>query len=361
MSDLFTGFTLFNRRISSILQAIPLHIVISREHCRRQIDFLSSHLTFHEHQVISINISDIIRDDSYIIRLLFNRHNFPNLKSCKLLSIDSMTKFGDIIKQIENLSNYRCIPSNLTSLNIRIAGSPSNVSIHSVIRVFRLCHQIKYLCIVLYNEKRFKNDNTKYISNYLSSVIENDLLILSQLTYFELLIGSFQLLVQKSSWSFTNEYLNGYVWQQMFELYLQYLSKFEFHMTVTKRIPKLDLDFVIKSFNYFVQKYSNWDMIIDRWIYGRRLREHLKLYIENEKCNITWSSSLFQNVTYLLVEGPIIKSSWLNYLYNIVNFRQTIDEENNAQEYVTYISHFVNLENVTKLEFRSTYSIEKYF
>ncbi|CAF1021062.1 unnamed protein product [Rotaria sordida] len=219
----------------------------------------------------------------------------------------------------------------------------------------------------------------------------------------------FQLLVQKSSWSFTNEYLNGYVWQQMFELYLQYLSKFEFHMTVTKRIPKLDLDFVIKSFNYFVQKYSNWDMIIDRWIYGRRLRdeivilqtlnytkakltgninipfitcrtfeirstrnttnehyyfysntEHLKLYIENEKCNITWSSSLFQNVTYLLVEGPIIKSSWLNYLYNIVNFRQTIDEENNAQEYVTYISHFVNLENVTKLKFRSTYSIDQW-
>ncbi|CAF1021080.1 unnamed protein product [Rotaria sordida] len=229
MFDIFTGFSLLNRRISSILQSIPLHIVITNEYYRRHIDFLSSHLTFHEHQVISINISDIIRDDSYIIRLLFNRHNFPNLKSCKLLSIDSMTKLGDIIKQIESfnrlvileifqpdhqdlnennndeltqiilthkssflrsvdlqypyhyldLSNYRCIPSNLTSLNIRIAGSPSNVSVHSVIRVFRLCHQIKYLCIVLYNEKRFKNDNTKYISNYLSSVIENDLPILS--------------------------------------------------------------------------------------------------------------------------------------------------------------------------------------
>ncbi|CAF4099791.1 unnamed protein product, partial [Rotaria sordida] len=88
--------------------------------------------------------------------------------------------------------------------------------------------------------------------------------------------------------------------------------------------------------------------------------EHLKLYIENEKCNITWSSSLFQHVTYLLVEVPIIKSSWSNYLYNIVNFRETIDEENNAQEYVTYISDFVNLKNVTKIEFGSTYSIHQW-
>ncbi|CAF1267932.1 unnamed protein product, partial [Rotaria sordida] len=354
MSDLFTGFTLFNRRISSILQAIPLHIVISREHCRRQIDFLSSHLTFHEHQVISINISDTIRDDSFIIRLLFNRHNFPNLRSYRIELTENndeltriiLTHKSSYLHSVElqypyhylNLSNYQCIPSNIRSLSIRIAGSPSTVSIHSVIRFFRLCHQIQYLWIALYSEKRFEKNNNINVSNHSSSVTENDLPILSQLTYFELLIGSvcniwsisyilrsmpnlkhfcFQLLVQKSL-SFTNEYLNGYVWQQMFELYLPYLSKFEYHM------------------------------------------KHLKLYIENEKCNITWSSSLFQHITYLLVEVPIIKSSWSNYLYNIVNFRETIDEENNAQEYVTYISDFVNLKNVTKIEFGSTYSIHQW-
>ncbi|CAF2374257.1 unnamed protein product [Rotaria sp. Silwood2] len=65
----------------------------------------------------------------------------------------------------------------------------------------------------------------------------------------------FQLLVQTLLWSFTNQYLDGYVWQQILKLYLPCLSKFEFHMTIKKRSPKLDLDFVVNSFNYFVNKY----------------------------------------------------------------------------------------------------------
>jgi hypothetical protein len=56
----------------------------------------------------------------------------------------------------------------------------------------------------------------------------------------------------------------------MLELYLPCLSQFEFHMTTTKSLPMLDLDFIVNSFNYFVNKYSNWDMIIDRWIFGSR-------------------------------------------------------------------------------------------
>jgi anti-anti-sigma regulatory factor len=209
MFDIFTGFTLLNRRISSILQLIPLHIVISRHHSRRQIDFLSSHLTFHEHQVISINISDIIRDDSSIIRLLFNRHNFPNLKSCKLVSIKSITRLGNMIEQIRSLnslvvlkifqpafkdlnengydeltrivlthksstlrsvrlqypyhyldiSNYTSIGSNLTSLSLRITGSPSTVSVHSVLQILRLCHRVQYLYIILEDDEAFENNN----------------------------------------------------------------------------------------------------------------------------------------------------------------------------------------------------------
>jgi hypothetical protein len=81
--DIFTGFTSLNQRISSILQSIPLRIIISRNYYLAQIDFLSAHLTFHAHQVISLKIHDKIRDYSSVISLLFNRHNFINLQSCE--------------------------------------------------------------------------------------------------------------------------------------------------------------------------------------------------------------------------------------------------------------------------------------
>ncbi|CAF2389001.1 unnamed protein product [Rotaria sp. Silwood2] len=476
MLHIFTGFTLLNKRISNILQSTPLHIVISFGNSRQQIDFLLSHLTSHEDQVISINILDRIRDHSSIIHLLLNRHNFINLKSCKFISIQSMTKLNNIIKQIGNLnklvileliqpdrkdlnennndeltrilltnkssslrsfklqypnhylniSNYAFINSNLISLHLRISGSSSTVSIHTVLPIFRLCYRIRYLGIVLQHDKRFENNIN--VSNHLSPINENDLPILSQLTYFNLLIGAscdiwsisfmlhcmpnlkhfyFYLLVQTSSWPFTNPYLDGYVWQQILEN-LSYLSKFEFHMTVTKRKPKLDLDFVINSFNYFVKKYSNWNMIIDSWLYGSHLQDELiilrtmnyikgkfaakinipcihfrtfetrttektidehysfysditklTVYIQNKKSNVTWSCPLFQNVTNLLVEMSIIKSSWWNNLFNIANFRQTTND-NNAQENLTYLSNFVDLKNITTLEFSSAFHINRW-
>jgi hypothetical protein len=130
------------------------------------------------------------------------------------------------------------------------------------------------------------------VPNDLPPMNENDLPLLSQVTYFELMIGDicdiwsisyilrcmpmlkhfhFFLRVQTLSWPFTNQYLDGYVWQQMFELYLPYLSKFEFEMTVLKKLSKLDLDLIVDSFDYFVNNYSNWHMIIDRWTCGPRL------------------------------------------------------------------------------------------
>ncbi|CAF4953276.1 unnamed protein product [Rotaria sp. Silwood1] len=477
--DIFTGFTLLNRRISSILQSIPLHIVISGKHCRRQIDFLSSHLTFHEHQVISINISDTIRDDSSIISLLFNRHNFSHLKSCKLVLINSMTTLGNVIEQLKSLntlvlleifqqnllditendndefsqilltlkssslrsvelqypshylhiSNYASIGSNFTSLSLRIAGSRSIVSVHSVLRVFRLCHRIRYLCIILQHDKRFKNNNVNIPSD-LPLTNENDLPILSQLTSFDLTLTAmfdiwsishilccmpnlkyfyFHLIPPSAHWPFTDQYVDGYVWKKMFELHLPCLSKFQFHMTIIKRLPKINLDFVVTSFNYFVNKYSNWHMIVDRWTYSshpqeeyivlrtlnygkrksiskvelgflncatfeirstRKTRddhysfysdiEDIELYITNERSNVTWSSPLFQHITYLVIEMSIIKSSWWNYLSNIVNFQRATDDKNNAQENLNYLSCFIHLPNVTKIEFQSTFDINRW-
>ncbi|CAF1362975.1 unnamed protein product [Adineta steineri] len=124
----------------------------------------------------------------------------------------------------------------------------------------------------------------------------------------------FYLFVQTTSFPFTNQYLDGHVWQQILENNVSYLSKFEFHMTVTKRRPKVDLDFVINPFNYFVTKYSNWNMIVDRCMYGPRLQ---------------------------------------------VNIRQTTND-NNAQENLTYLSNFVYLTNITTLEFHSTFHVNQW-
>ncbi|CAF3779244.1 unnamed protein product [Rotaria sordida] len=120
---------------------------------------------------------------------------------------------------------------------------------------------------------------------------------------------------QKSLWPFTDQYLDGNVWKEMFEQYLPCLSKFEFYMVVLKRLPKLDLNFVVESFNYFVNKYSNWDMIIDRWKYDFRVE---------------------------------------------INFRRTIDDNKNASQNLTYLSCFVHLWNVKKLEFRSSFHADRW-
>ncbi|CAF3200223.1 unnamed protein product [Rotaria socialis] len=87
MLHTFTGFTLLNKRISNILKSIPLHMVISFGNFRQQINFLLSHLTFHEDQVISINIFDRIRDLNKLVileifqpdRLDLNKNNNDEL------------------------------------------------------------------------------------------------------------------------------------------------------------------------------------------------------------------------------------------------------------------------------------------
>jgi len=197
--QIFTGFSSLNQRISSILQLIPFRIIILHEHSRRQIDFLSSYLHFHAHQVISLKIYDTIRDYSSTINLLFNRHHFINLESCTFISINSSANLQNVIQQIKSLnrlvsvtirqpydgnmnendkydltriilmhessslrsiallyrhnyldiSNYTSINSNLKSLKLLISGSRSTVSVYSILPILRLCHTIRYLTITI--------------------------------------------------------------------------------------------------------------------------------------------------------------------------------------------------------------------
>ena len=93
------------------MQSIPFRVIISHNYCLHQIDFLSSYLTFHAHQVISLEIDDTIRDDSSVISLLFNRHNFINLQSCIFGSINPSTKLENVFKQIQSLN--RLVTFNL--------------------------------------------------------------------------------------------------------------------------------------------------------------------------------------------------------------------------------------------------------
>ncbi|CAF2797397.1 unnamed protein product [Rotaria sp. Silwood2] len=95
-----------------------------------------------------------------------------------------------------------------------------------------------------------------------SAMNDNDLPILPQVMSFNCL----------TTWSFSGELLDGYIWKQMLELHVPYLFKFEFHMWIAKKRPKLDLDIVVSSFEYFVRKYSNWHMIINRWRFNGQTR-----------------------------------------------------------------------------------------
>jgi hypothetical protein len=207
--DVFTAFASLNKRITSILQSIPLRILISNIHCRNQIDFLSSHLTFHAHQVISIKIGDTIRDDTSIISLLFSRHDFINLQFCKLMTIHRSTKLDNVIKKIKtfdklvsfniinikgetmnendkhelartmlmhkssslrsivlhyaydysNILNNISLPSNVTSLYLFINGPTSTVSAHSILKILRLCHRVRDIRIRVTDNSPFDNDN----------------------------------------------------------------------------------------------------------------------------------------------------------------------------------------------------------
>ncbi len=143
-----------------------------------------------------------------------------------------------------------------------------------------------------------KKQNIKYffsssISMQTPSINDNDLPILSKLKSFHLKIQAlcdirsisyilrcmpnlirlyFIFVPMSADWPFPGELLDGYVWKQMFELHVPYLSTFEFHMSIVKKLPSLDLDIIVNSFECFVREYSNWHMIIDRWRIDYRIR-----------------------------------------------------------------------------------------
>ncbi|CAF2783699.1 unnamed protein product [Rotaria sp. Silwood2] len=208
----------------------------------------------------------------------------------------------------------------------------------------------------------------------------------------------FILAVGKVEWPYVAELLDGYVWKQILELYVPCLSKFKFHMSIFKPLPELNLDIIGNSFAYFVEKYSNWHMIIDQWrinwihreeflmlrtlnyqkqlsqvkvniplIYWDSLKTrstttitddhhcfyenetHLNIYMTWDTPIITWSYPLFAQITSLCIAMPKKCS------YICLNFRRTNDDDD-----VISLSHFVHLHNITRIEFAPNFHISRW-
>ncbi|CAF3626616.1 unnamed protein product [Rotaria sp. Silwood1] len=233
--DIFTAFASLNKRILSILKSILLHVIILNSHYDREIQFLSFHLTFHAHQVISLKVDDTIRDRAPIISLLFKRHHFINLQSCIFMSINSLTLLDNVIKQVKSLnrlvtfviaqpiyqninekyicditrtilmhkssfrsvmlrynydyldiSTYTSIASNLISLDLLMSsGSLNTVSVYSILPILRVCHRIRYLQVII-NHQIVSENNNLNVSIYDPFINENDLHISPQVTTFGL-------------------------------------------------------------------------------------------------------------------------------------------------------------------------------
>ncbi|CAF3168625.1 unnamed protein product [Rotaria sp. Silwood2] len=469
--DIFTAFASLNKRISSILQSIALHVIILNNHYDQEINFLSSHLTFHAHQVISLKCYDTIRDRSSIISLLFDRHHFINLQSCIFMLDKPSNQFENVLKQIENLnrlvsffviqpdykkisetdkcditrttfmntlsslrsvmlrynynysniSTYTLNASNLMSLDLLISGKVNTVSIYSILPILRVCHKIRYLHAIINEE--IPSRKTFSVKVQEPFIYENDIVISPQIKSFHLSISvecsirsigyilrcmpnlihfKFYHEARTVQWENAQDLVNGYKWQNMFEIHVPFLSKFDFHMSIQKYNPKLDLDMIINSFEYFLKKYPEWQMIIDRWKtyaiypgeflmlrtfdyhkYERNLPikipliddesfeirstkattndhylyysdiKYFELSLPMRTPRINCSFPLFQHINSLMINMPIICASSSNNLLNIENSFQS-NENDYTQQCITGLSKIVYLPNVNQIEFETS-------
>ncbi|CAF4608496.1 unnamed protein product [Rotaria magnacalcarata] len=212
-----------------------------------------------------------------------------------------------------DISNYSSIPSNMILLKLFISGSSSTISVYSSLSILPICQTIRYLSIIVEQKDQIENANIN-LSFATPSINENDLSISPYVTSFDLEILArcdrrstgyilrcmsnlmcfyFNLATQKATWPFPGELLDDHVWQDMLECYVPHLSKFEFQISIFKKHPKLNLLNFVNSFEYFVKKYPNWNIITDRWkFYCLPRREFIMLrtfYYRNHKANLRLS------------------------------------------------------------------------
>jgi len=89
---------------------------------------------------------------------------------------------------------------------------------------------------------------------------------------------------------------------------LRTLNYHKYKSTLNVNIPSI----YCESF----ETRSTTTIIDDHYSFYSDIKD-LILYMREKRPNVTWSSCLFQQITYLLVEIPTIHSSWWNNLLNI--------------------------------------------
>ena len=204
---LFMAFSSLNQRISCILSSAELHVVISKLHCQHQMKFLSSHLTHHAHQVVSLLLEDQIRDYSSVICFFFDQHAFPNLRSCRFYRIHPSSNLQNVIQRLESftklisfhiyLSEYNSLSNlskqeisktmlthqspalrsiflayfydyanlaasiavnwSITSLYIEFDGLVNTLSIYSLLPILRHFRALRILCVTIHSETDLNN------------------------------------------------------------------------------------------------------------------------------------------------------------------------------------------------------------
>ena len=202
--DLFYAFSNLNRRISSILKEIRLHVYIGQLTSRRQIEFLCEKLILHCDQVISMDICNESCGETDIIEYLFEEHNFVNLGRCRLSCFGFNSKLENVLRKLkeqnqlvyfhiddmhsaetDNPSRNRAhlfsreilinppsslrhvifqIPYNhpelidcpivnsyITNIELNFSGAHNNRSIYVLIYIFRLHQSLQHIRVVFEN------------------------------------------------------------------------------------------------------------------------------------------------------------------------------------------------------------------
>ncbi|CAF1471388.1 unnamed protein product [Rotaria sordida] len=376
--DLFLTFASLNERISTILKYIRFHIIVDSMYCRYQIEFLSHHLTFHSHQVISLDICNKICDQINTIAYLFDRYEFPSLRFCTFRCLDASSKLKNVIKQLKKQTqlvslhifqsydakydylsrnhahlfsemvllniplSLRCatlrfhydysqlitstiINTNLTYLELLFYGTFDKISIYSLISVLRIYKSLRQLNVIIKSPNMIQHNTNFNISNALS-INKNDLPIVASLKKFDLQILtqfdihslglilhcmpnlheiSFTFITKDLNTPFIDVLLNGNIWQQILISHVQYLNKFNIHISLLTDEGLFDLKSILDSFRCFVTQFDGWHMAISR----------LETF-----------------------EGP---RTFYRYFYR-----------NESREYIDNLSSLIDLSSIVTLEFR---------
>ncbi|CAF1326824.1 unnamed protein product [Rotaria sordida] len=375
--DIFTAFASLNKRILSILKSISLHVIILNSHYDREIQFLSSHLTFHAHQVVSLYIYDTIRDRSSIISLLFNRHHFINLQSCKFISINSSTELDNVIKQVKSLnrlvtfvitqpiyqnnnkkyicditrtilmhkssslrsvmlrynydyldiSTYTSIASNLISLDLLMSGTLNIVSLYSILPILRVCHRIRYLHVIINHQiiPEYVNLNVSIRHPFIN---ENNLPISPQVTTFDL-----------STFGICDFRSIAYILRCM-----PNLIRFKF-LHGTQRVPLPVVDNLVNGYA--------WQQMLETYVpFLSKFDFFISILKKYRKLDLDMVVNSFQHFVEKYPKWQMIIDRWVLASNMFLNSVQSNDNDD-LQQCVTYLSHVVHLPNVNQIGFQS--------